>query len=103
MGDHTNGHSAHPAYWIIWSLLVVLFVMSVAFSWVTSVTVGVVFAFFIAIIKALMVSAWFIHLNVEPRWVWSVLLGAVLVVLIMWMGMAPEVMEQSGTNWQKIG
>lgn len=103
MTQHTEQteHSPHPAYLLIWTILVTLFVASVMFNLVTSFVVGVVFAFFIAIIKTLMVAAWFMHLNIEPRWVWIMLLTALLVVLIMWMGMAPDVMETEGVNWSK--
>jgi len=97
-----SGHHGNSRYVIIWALLVVLFVASLGFAAVTSFIVGVVFAFFIAIIKALMVAAWFMHLNIEERWIWVILLVGLLIVLIMWMGVAPDVMEPSGTNWQKI-
>lgn len=96
-----HGHDHTRFYMTIWVLLVVLFVASVTFGLFSSVVVGVVFAFFIAIIKALMVSAYFMHLNIEPRWVWLLLLVALLAVFIMWLGVAPDVMEHSGTNWKK--
>ena len=92
----------HPNYIIIWAVLVVLFVASVSFSIVTSFAVGVVFAFFIAIIKALMVAAWFMHLNIEQKWVWIILTGGLLTIFVMWMGIAPDVMETEGLNWSKI-
>jgi len=95
-------HHAPPSYYIIiWAVLVVLFAASVSFSLFSSVVVGVVFAFVIAIVKAVMVAAWFMHLNTEPRWVWIMLVGALVAILIMWMGMAPDVMETHGTNWSK--
>ena len=91
----------HPNYVIIWAVLVVLFVASISFSFVTSFAVGVVFAFFIAIVKALMVAAWFMHLNIEQKWVWIILCGGLLTIFVMWMGMAPDVMEMEGVNWSK--
>lgn len=94
-------HAPHPAYLLVWAVLVTLFVASVSFNLVTSFVVGVVFAFFIAIIKTLMVAAWFMHLNVEKRWVWLMLLTGLLVVLVFWMGVAPDVMETEGVNWIK--
>lgn len=94
-------HTPHPRYIIIWVVLVVLFAASISFNLFTSVVVGVVFAFFIAIVKATMVAAWFMHLNLESRWVYIMLGGALLIVLIFWMGVAPDVMEREGTNWAK--
>lgn len=95
-------HAGHMNYIVIWVVLVLLFVASVAFSGVTSFVVGVVFAFFIAIVKALMVAAWFMHLSLERRWVWLMLVGGLLVVFVMWLGIAPDVMEMDGQNWSKV-
>lgn len=95
-------HSARKHYVIVWAVLVFPFVGSVAFSGVASFIVGVVFAFFIAIVKAVMVAAWFMHLNIERKWVWIMLAGGLMVVFIMWLGVAPDVMESSGQNWSKI-
>ena len=95
-------HSIRMRYAVIWAVLVLLFVCSIAFNGVTSFVVGVVFAFFIAIIKALMVAAWFMHLNIERRWVWIMLGGGLAVVFIMWLGVAPDVMESAGQNWSKL-
>jgi caa(3)-type oxidase subunit IV len=94
-------HPLHPSYVLVWAALVLLFVSSVAFSAVSSVIVGVVFAFVIALIKALMVAAWFMHLNIEKRWVWLILLAGFTVVFVMWLGIAPDVMENQGLNWVK--
>jgi caa(3)-type oxidase subunit IV len=104
MTDHAQiaPHPAHLRYVLVWAVLVLLFVASVAFSAVTSVVVGVVFAFFIATVKALMVAAWFMHLNVEKRWVWWVLGLCLLVVFVLWLGVAPDVMEHGGVRWSKL-
>ena len=95
-------HAPPIHYIIVWAVLVVLFVGSVGFSFVSSFIVGVVFAFFIAIVKAVMVGAWFMHLNLEPKWVWIMFAGGLMVVFIMWLGIAPDVMEMRGLNWEKI-
>lgn len=104
MTQHTEQteYSPHPGYLLIWAVLVTLFVVSVTFNLFSSIVVGVVFAFFIAIIKTLMVAAWFMHLNVEQKWVWVMLLTGLLVVFVMWMGIAPDVMETEGVNWYKL-
>ena len=94
-------HTPHPSYIVIWFVLVVLFAASVSFSLFPSVVVGVVFAFAIAIVKTYMVAAYFMHLNIEPKWVWMMLGLALLAVFIMWLGIAPDVMEATGTNWSK--
>ena len=103
MSAKAEHHSPPMYYIIIWVVLVVLFAASVSFSLFSSVVVGVVFAFFIAVVKALMVAAWFMHLNLEPRWVWVLLALALGAVFIMWLGMAPDIMEPMGANWSKAG
>jgi caa(3)-type oxidase subunit IV len=94
-------YTPHPSYVVVWIVLVVLFAASVSFNLLSSVVVGVVFAFFIAAVKSLMVAAWFMHLNIEKRWVWIILATALTVIFIMWLGMAPDVMEMEGLNWAK--
>ena len=102
MSQNAEHHAPPMSYIIIWVVLVVLFAASIAFSLFSSLVVGVVFAFFIAIVKALMVAAWFMHLNIEPRWVWVLLAMALGAVFVMWLGMAPDIMEPAGANWSKL-
>ena len=60
MSQHAEPTTHAPPihYLIVWTVLVLLFGGSVGFSFVSSCIVGVVFAFFIAIVKVVMVGAW---------------------------------------------
>lgn len=96
------GHASHPSYVKIWALLVVLLVVSVlgptlGLFWVTLLT-----AFGIAIVKALMVTAYFMHLNVEKRYVRYLFLVLLAVVLVFFAGVAPDVMKRAGQNWKHL-
>lgn len=104
MAQHAENphHGSLLHYVVVWAVLVVLFAGSVSFSVVSSFVVGVVFAFFIAIVKAVMVAAWFMHLNIERRWVWLMLATGLMVVFVLWLGVAPDVMEMEGQNWSKL-
>lgn len=98
----SQDHEDHGAgYYVrIWGLLLVLLVISIigpelGIQWVTLVT-----AFGIAIVKAWIVAAYFMHLNIEKRFI-NYLFGAMLLfMVVMFAGVAPDVMRTSGTRWE---
>lgn len=103
--DTAHGHEhphSHPNYFKIWITLLVLLVASVAgpmleIPWLTLVT-----AFGIAIVKALMVAAYFMHLNVEKRFIWYILLGCLGLMIFFFFAIAPDIMNHTGTNWRSL-
>jgi heme/copper-type cytochrome/quinol oxidase subunit 4 len=58
-------------------------------------------AFGIAFVKAYLVAKNFMHVNVEKRWVPYLLIVCLLFVVILFAGVAPDVMQQSGQHWTK--
>ena len=96
----TSGH--HPNYKKIYYTLLVLLVISVAgpflgIFWVTLLT-----AFGIAIVKAYLVAANFMHLNIEKKYI-SYMLGTMLMfMLLFFAGTAPDVMKHKGQNWENV-
>ena len=93
--DHGASH-----YVKIWAILMVLFIISVlgpeiGILWITLVT-----AFGVAVVKALLVSAYFLHLNVEKKYIWMLLIGALVFLGAFFAGLAPDIMNASGTNWR---
>jgi caa(3)-type oxidase subunit IV len=100
--DHPPAaHRRHPRYVRIWALLVGLLVLSVlgptlGILWVTLLT-----AFGIAAVKALMVGAYFMHLDIERAYIRYLLLGLLAIVLVLFAGVAPDVMKKAGTNWRQ--
>ena len=98
--EHTE-HS-HTNYVKIWGILLVLLIVSVVgaesgIKWIILIT-----AFGIAIVKALMVAGYFMHLNVEKKIAWYLLIASVAFLLVCFFGIAPDVMRSEGTNWKKI-
>ena len=92
--DHGYGY-----YVKVWAGLMVLFAISVIgpsleIMWLTLIT-----AFGVAVVKALMVAAYFLHLNVEKRYIWLLLIGALLFLGAFYAGLAPDIQNNSGTNW----
>ena len=90
---------AHPNYVKIWGILVVLLVVSVLgplaeIQWLTLLT-----AFGIAVVKAYLVIKNFMHLNVEPRFVWYIVGTALAFMGLFYAGVSPDVMAATGDNW----
>lgn len=96
-------HASHgPSHYVkIWLILLVLFLISVAgpmleIRWLTLMT-----AFGIAVVKAYMVAAEFMHLKVEKRIATLIMASMVVIMLIFFFGVAPDVMKPSGQRWVK--
>ncbi len=91
----------HPNYVKIWAILCVLLVVSVAGPMLHIRVITLIAAFGIALVKASMVAKHFMHLDVEKpiiRWA----LGAVLVLMVLlYAGLAPDVQKSSGQHWVK--
>jgi caa(3)-type oxidase subunit IV len=100
MSEHGRAERGHVDYVKVWAILVLLLVLSVAgpaagMWWLTLLT-----AFGIAVVKAWMVAAYFMHLRVEPRYVSYLLVALVALVVVLFAGVAPDVMKERGQNWQ---
>ena len=104
MSETAEHHEHHGSgrYVKIWVILLVLLVISfvgpeLGIKWVTLIT-----AFGIAIVKCLMVCAYFMHLNIEKKIAWYILGATMLLLLVFFTGIAPDVMKSEGTNWQSL-
>jgi len=98
--DH--GEHAHPNYIKVWGILVVLLVVSVCGPMLGIQAVTIITAFGIAIVKAYLVAKNFMHLNIERRFVVYLLLTMLAFMLLLFGGVAPDVMRHSGRNWENI-
>ena len=106
MTDHATavvGHSGphHPAkfYVKIWLILLVLLAISICgpmleIWWLTMIT-----AFGIAIVKAYLVAANFMHLNIEKRLASFIVFIALILLALFFAGVAPDVMKHQGDQW----
>lgn len=96
--SHVADHG--PGFYIkIWALLLALLIVSIVGPMFGHVWVTLVTAFGIALIKAGMVAAYFMHLNIEKRYIWYLLYTMLLLMLLLFMGVAPDVMDHGGANW----
>lgn len=100
---HGDGHGEHhgPMHYVkIYLLLLVLFAISVAgpelgIRWLTLVT-----AFGIAVVKAIIVCAYFMHLKIEKKFIHYVLYTMLLAVAMFFLGVMTDIMKPSGHNWE---
>jgi caa(3)-type oxidase subunit IV len=99
MAAEAHGTHAHPNYVKIYVTLLVLFVISVLGPTLGIKAVTLITAFGIAIVKATMVAAYFMHLNIEKRYIWYLMFTMLALMLVFFAGVAPDVLKQSGTNW----
>jgi caa(3)-type oxidase subunit IV len=108
--DHADDHG-QSRYVKIWAVLLVLLILSilgpivapyVAFGFLEAWMITLMTAFGIAVVKAYLVAANFMHLNVEKKYI-SYLLGTMLMfMLLFFAGTAPDVMRHEGQNWENI-
>ena len=97
--SHTH---VHPNYFKIWGILVLLLITSVLGPLIGIPALTLITAFGIAIVKALMVAAYFMHLNVEKKIVWYILLVMLALMFLLFFTLAPDIMKHSGTNWHSL-
>lgn len=112
-GAHAgHGHDAHDEaahirmYTRVYITLLVLFLVSVTGpvigGLVGSKALVLITAFGIAVVKAYLVCAHFMHLNIEKRYIGYLLFTTVVFMLLFYAGVAPDVMEHHGRNWENV-
>jgi caa(3)-type oxidase subunit IV len=98
---HADTPTHHPNYVRVWAILTALLVVSVTGPMLGIRAVTLIAAFGIALIKAYLVAKNFMHLNIQrPIVHWA--LGAALVIMVLlYAGVAPDVQKSSGQHWTK--
>ena len=98
----SNSHG--PRHYIrIWAILCVLLAVSVTGPMFEIRVLTLVTAFGIAIVKAYLVAANFMHLNVEKRLAVYILTTMLVFMFLFFAGTSPDVMKLDGNNWEKPG
>ena len=91
----------HPNYVKIWVWLLVLLAISITGPFIGIQIVTLITAFGIAIVKAYLVARNFMHLNIQKRYVVYLLSTMLVLVLLFFAAVAPDVMKQEGDQWYK--
>ena len=99
---HGHGEAHHTNYVKIWAILLVLLIISVIGPELEIRVVTLIRAFGIAIVKAWMVANYFMHLNIERKWVAYILVVMMAFMAVMVGGIAPDVLKHDGQNWEKL-
>jgi caa(3)-type oxidase subunit IV len=115
MGEH--GHHSVKPYIRIYFILLGLFVISVmgpviadvffasedGISYTLTGTILVLTtAFGIAFVKAYLVAAKFMHLDVEKPIVWYILTTCLVFMVLFFAAVAPDVKNHAGDNWENV-
>ena len=104
--SHASGDDHHihpPSYYIkIWGILLVLLIVSFVGPWMGIQIITLITAFGIAGVKAYLVMKYFMHLDVEKPIVHYFLITSVVFMVLMFAGIAPDVMKHEGTRWENI-
>jgi caa(3)-type oxidase subunit IV len=90
------GHGAERGYVSIWVVLVLLLLVSVAAGSLGHRLLATGLIFGIAIVKAGLVVAQYMHLRLEPKWVAVMMGGAVFLMLVLFAGLYPDIVRVYG-------
>jgi caa(3)-type oxidase subunit IV len=102
-GEHHEEHIHSVQHYVqVWAGLVVLFFISVAGPMVGIKLLTLITAFGIAIVKASMVVKFFMHLDVEKRFVHYFLATSLAFMFLFFAAVAPDVMKHQGTHWVNV-
>ncbi len=119
MAEHEE-HTEHGQgfYVRIWGILLVLLAISIlgpiVAPYIEEVAAGLgapfvkgwmitlMTAFGIAIYKAYLVAANFMHLNIEKRYITYLLATMLTLMVLFFAGVAPDVMKHKGQNWENV-
>jgi len=98
---HAAGHGPHRNYVKIWAVLMVLLVVSIVgpFAGIRVITLAT--AFGVALVKAYIVAKNFMHLDIEKPIVHWLLIVTLLLMVLLFAGLSPDVMKHEGRNWKK--
>ena len=112
MAENHDDHDHGQAHYVkIWAILLVLLIISILgpilaphleFGFLKAWMITLMTAFGIAVVKAYLVAANFMHLNIEKKYI-SYMLGTMLMfMLLFFAGTAPDVMRHKGQNWENV-
>ena len=94
-----SGTHAHPNYIKIWIWLVILLVISTVGPMLEIPVVTLITAFGIAVVKAFMVAANFMHLKFEKHIIWFLMIMSLILLGVFFFGVAPDIMHTKGDQW----
>lgn len=102
MADHSSEHHGDGHYIKIYLILLGLLIVSILGPELEIQIVTLITAFGVAVIKANLVVGHFMHLNVEKPIIKWILGASVVLMALMWAGVAPDVQNHEGYQWENL-
>jgi caa(3)-type oxidase subunit IV len=101
--EHAEHHG--PSYFKTYVTLMVLMFVSLIGSEIGKaadiIAITLVSAFGIAVVKAYLVAARFMHLNIEKRYIVYMLTTCLAFMFLFYSAILPDIQRDTGTNWKK--
>jgi caa(3)-type oxidase subunit IV len=98
--SHQGSHHGPKYYVKMWGILLVLLIISIVGPEFGIPLLTLITAFGIALVKAYMVAAYFMHLNTEKRYIHYMLYTMLLFIALFFAGVCVDVMRTKGENWE---
>jgi caa(3)-type oxidase subunit IV len=93
-------HSNPAHYKKIWLILSGLLIVSIVGPTLEIRIVTLITAFGVALVKAYLVAKHFMHIPLESKWVSQLLLLSIALMVVLFFGIAPDVMKHQGQQWE---
>jgi len=100
-------HAAHegPSYFKTYVTLMVLMFLSLIGAWIGAqveiLAITLISAFGIAVVKAYLVAARFMHLNIEKRYIVYMLTTCLAFMFLFYTAIVSDIQNDTGANWTK--
>jgi caa(3)-type oxidase subunit IV len=89
--DTSQPAAGHPNYVLIWGILVSALLVSLFLGYMDLPVVAAVLIFTIAIVKAWLVVAYYMHLKYEPFFVVAIVATGLACLYFLFIGLVPDV------------
>ena len=98
MNPSTEAQMAPSRYVTIWMVLVAALFVSILVARMQLPVVTVLLIFSVAVMKAWLVVAYYMHLKLEPYWVIAILASSMLCLYVLFVGLTLDIVFQPGTT-----
>ena len=87
----TQEAKKHPNYVALWGILVAALLVSILLGEMKIPVLAVVLIFTVAVAKAYLVAAYYMHLRYEPLFIVIILLAGLVILYVLFFGLVPDV------------
>lgn len=86
----------HPNYVAIWGALMGALVVSLGLAYLEHAFLAALLIFLVAIVKAFLVVAFYMHLKFEPGHVIAIVIAGLVALAILFLGLVPDIVHVYG-------